>query len=200
MSTTATVAITVKETNDFPPRLFPLSGSVCRGAGPTRTGMVVTAVDEDLPPHAAPFIFEMPDELSINWTVIRVNGERRQPMVQMEKVELFCIKDVLAVFTTSLLTFWFPPFIFFPTSDTHAALQPRVELEAGEYALTVNVSDSGSPALSAYSQVNVTVCLCDSYGDCKSETGAFSGSSVGISFFAVIIVMASVALLLCKPS
>lgn len=87
MSTTATVAITVKETNDFPPQLFPLSGSVCRGAGQTGPGMVVTAVDEDFPPHAAPFIFEMSDDLSINWTVIQVNGKRRQPMVHMEKVE-----------------------------------------------------------------------------------------------------------------
>lgn len=83
-------------------------------------------------------------------------------------------------------------------SGTHAVLQPRVALEAGEYTVTVLVSDSGSPALSAYAQVNVTVCVCDSYGDCKSEVGAFSGSSVGISFFAVIIIMASVALLLCK--
>lgn len=79
-------------------------------------------------------------------------------------------------------------------------LQPLVELEAGEYAVTVLVSDSGSPALSAYAQLNVTVCLCDSYGDCKSEAAAFSGSSVGISIFAVIIVMASAALLLCKSS
>uniref|UniRef100_A0A7N6F6A0 Cadherin domain-containing protein n=1 Tax=Anabas testudineus TaxID=64144 RepID=A0A7N6F6A0_ANATE len=155
VSTTATVVITLKETNDFPPQLFPLSGSVCRGTGKASRGMVVTAVDEDFPPQAAPFIFEMPDDLSVNWTVIQVN-------------------------------------------DTHAVLQPLVELEAGEYAVTVLVSDSGSPALSAYAQVNVTVCLCDSYGDCKSEIGAFSGSSVGISFFAVIIIMTSIALLLCK--
>lgn len=60
------------------------------------------------------------------------------------------------------------------------------------------VSDSGSPILSAYAQVNVTVCLCDSFGDCKSEAGAVFGSSVGISFFALIIIMASIALLLCK--
>ncbi|KAK2920102.1 cadherin-15 isoform X2 [Channa argus] len=153
VSTTATVAITLKETNDFAPQLLPLSGSVCRGAGQTHTGMVLTAVDEDFPPQAEPFIFEMPYDLSVNWTVIQVN-------------------------------------------DTHAVLQPIVKLEEGEYAVTVRVSDSGSPALSAYAQVNVTVCLCDSYGDCKSEVGAFSGSSVGISFFAVIIIIASAVLLL----
>uniref|UniRef100_A0A3Q3K7B2 Cadherin domain-containing protein n=1 Tax=Monopterus albus TaxID=43700 RepID=A0A3Q3K7B2_MONAL len=152
VSNTATVAITLKETNDFPPQLFPLSGSVCQGAGRS-SRLVVTAVDEDLPPHAAPFTFEIPDDLSTNWTVIQVN-------------------------------------------DTHAVLQPLVELEAGEYAVTVLVSDSGSPALSAYAQVNVTVCLCDSSGDCKSEVGAILGSSVGISFIALGIIVASIALLL----
>lgn len=77
-------------------------------------------------------------------------------------------------------------------------LQPLLELEAGEHVVTVFVSDSGSPVLSAYAQVNVTVCLCDSFGDCKSEAGAVLGSSVGINFFALIIIMASIALLLCK--
>ncbi|XP_029316952.1 cadherin-15 isoform X2 [Cottoperca gobio] len=153
LSTTATVAITLKETNDFPPQLFPLSGTVCRDEGHRSSVLVVTAVDEDFPPHAAPFTFEMPDELSINWTVIQVN-------------------------------------------NTHAVLQPVVELEAGEYVVTVFVSDSGSPVLSAYAQVNVTVCLCDSFGDCKSEARAILGSSVGINFIALIIIMASIALLL----
>ncbi|XP_073321295.1 cadherin-15 [Pagrus major] len=153
MSSTASVVITLKETNDFPPQLFPLSGSVCKNAGRKSSGLVVTAVDEDLPPQAAPFTFEMHYDLSLNWTVIQVN-------------------------------------------DTHAVLQPLVELEAGEYMVAVMVSDSGSPVLSSYSQVNITVCLCDSFGDCKSMTGAILGSSVGISFIFLIIIMASVALLL----
>ncbi|XP_053173404.1 cadherin-15 [Scomber japonicus] len=153
LSTTATVVITLKETNDYPPQLFPLSGSVCRNAGRASSGLVLTAVDEDLSPHAAPFIFEMTDDASNNWTVIHVN-------------------------------------------DTHSLLQPVLELEPGEYAVTMLVSDSGSPVLSAYAQVNVTVCLCDSFGDCKSEAGAIFGSSVGISFFALIIIMVCFALLL----
>uniref|UniRef100_UPI0037E86EA9 cadherin-15 n=1 Tax=Semicossyphus pulcher TaxID=241346 RepID=UPI0037E86EA9 len=153
VSTSATVLITLKETNDFPPQLFPLSGSVCKDASRTSSGLVLSAVDEDLAPHAAPFTFEMPVDLSINWTIIQVN-------------------------------------------DTHAVLHPLVELEAGEYAVTVLVSDSGSPVLSAYAQVNVTVCPCDSFGDCKSEAGALLGSSVGISFIALIIIMACIALLL----
>ncbi|XP_062417714.1 cadherin-15 [Pungitius pungitius] len=153
VSSTATVAITLKETNDFPPQLLPLSGTVCRAAGRTSPGMLVTAVDEDLPPHAAPFTFGIPDDLSINWTLNQVN-------------------------------------------DTHAVLQPLVELQAGEYVVTVSVSDSGSPALSAYAQVNVTLCACNYFGDCKSEVGAVLGSSVGINFIALIIIMASIALLL----
>lgn len=88
--------------------------------------------------------------------------------------------------------------LFLPAADTHAVLQPLVELEAGEYVVTLMVSDSGSPTLSAYAQVNVTVCLCDSFGDCRSELGAILGSSVGINFIALIIIMASIALLLCK--
>lgn len=153
VSTLATMLITLKETNDFPPLLVPLSGSVCKGATRTGSGLVLTAVDEDLPPHASPFTFEMPEDLSTNWTVLQVN-------------------------------------------DTHAVLHPLVELEAGEYAVTVLVSDSGSPVLSAYAQVNITVCSCDSFGDCKSEAGALLGSSVGISFMALIIIMACIALLL----
>lgn len=153
VSATATVTITLKETNDFPPQLVPLSGSVCRRTSSSTSGLVLTAVDEDLPPHAAPFLFDIPDDLTVNWTVIHVN-------------------------------------------DTHAVLQPLVELEPGEYVVTVLVSDSGSPSLGAYAQVNVTVCLCDSFGDCKSTAGAVLGSSVGISFIALIIIMASIALLL----
>lgn len=77
VSTTATVILTLKETNDFPPQLFPLSGSVCRDAGPEGSGLVVTAVDADLPPQSAPFTFELPDDQFINWTVIQVNSKER---------------------------------------------------------------------------------------------------------------------------
>lgn len=187
LSTTATVTVTLKETNDFPPQLLPLSSSVCRDAGLTGSGLVVTAVDEDLPPHAAPFTFEMPDNLSTNWTVIQVNGKERAfgggDLHEHHSHE-----------SPKLINSLF----FLPSSGTHAVLHPLVKLEEGEYAVTLLVSDSGSPILSAYAQVNVTVCLCDSFGDCKSEAGAVLGSSVGISFIALIIIMASIALLLRK--
>lgn len=187
VSSIATVAITLKETNDFPPQLFPLSGSVCRDAARKSSGLVMTAVDEDLPPHAAPFTFEILDELSVNWTVIQVNGKERA----LGGCEGGATHSGVCV---NLLT----TRMFLPSSDTHAVLQPLVELEAGEYAVMLLVSDSGSPVLSVFTQVNVTVCLCDSFGDCKSEAGAVLGSSVGISFIALIIIMASIALLLCK--
>ena len=87
--------------------------------------------------------------------------------------------------------------LIFLASDTHAVLQPSVELEAREYVVPVLVSDSGSPVLGSYAQVNVTVCLCDSFGDCKSEAGAVMGSQVGISFIAIIII-ACASLLLCE--
>ncbi|XP_061743503.1 cadherin-15 isoform X2 [Nerophis ophidion] len=153
VSTSATVAITLTETNDFPPQLLPLSGTVCRDTRRSVSGLILTAEDDDLPPQAAPFVFEIPDEESGNWTVVQVN-------------------------------------------DTHAVLQPLVNLDDGEYAVTVLVSDSGSPVFGSYAQVNVTVCLCDAFGDCKSEAGAIFASSTGISYIALIIIMASIALLL----
>ncbi|XP_029702106.1 cadherin-15 [Takifugu rubripes] len=153
LSSTGAVTITLKETNDFPPQVVPVSGSVCKEGTPEASGLVVTAVDQDYPPHAAPFIFEIPDDLPVNWTVSQLNA-------------------------------------------THAVLHPLVLLEAGEYAVPLLVSDSGRPALSSFAHVNITVCLCDSSGDCKSAAGAVLGSSVGISFIALIIIMASIALLL----
>lgn len=111
VSTTATAAITLKETNDFPPQLFPLSGSVCRDTGRMNSGLVVTAVDEDFPPHAAPFIFEMPDYLSVNWTVVQVNGKGKS--IKGEDggsgVDLHkgCYRHTILIFTLS-------PFFFLP--------------------------------------------------------------------------------------
>lgn len=70
------MTITLKETNDFPPQVVPISGSVCKEGPPEASGLVVTAVDQDFPPHAAPFIFEIPDELSVNWTLSQLNSTR----------------------------------------------------------------------------------------------------------------------------
>lgn len=82
--------------------------------------------------------------------------------------------------------------------ETHAILQPLIDIESGEFSVPVVVSDSGSPPLSSSSLVNVTVCPCDSFGDCKSFTAAIFGTRMGISFIALMLIMGSVALLLCK--
>ncbi|XP_046897810.1 cadherin-15 [Hypomesus transpacificus] len=154
ISTTATLSITLKETNDFPPQLTPLSGVVCNNRDIYRAGLFLTAVDEDLPPHAEPYTFDLPSDMSNNWTIVKFN-------------------------------------------DSHGYLQPMMErLEKGEYAVTVQVFDSGSPRLSSFAQVNITVCPCDNNHDCRSEAAAIFGTRVGISFIALVVIMASIALLL----
>ncbi|XP_029497236.1 cadherin-15-like [Oncorhynchus nerka] len=154
ISTTASLVITLRETNDFLPQLFPLMGTVCSVSGRKTSGLFLTAVDEDLPPHAEPFTFHLQDiNVSANWTIIQVN-------------------------------------------ETHAVLRPLVELEIGEYSVTVLVTDSGTPNLGAYAQVNVTVCLCGKDGECKTEAAAIFGTRVGVSFIALLVIMASIALLL----
>ncbi len=82
--------------------------------------------------------------------------------------------------------------------ETHAFLLPLIDVEKGEFSIPVVVSDSGSPSLSSNALVNVTVCPCDSFGDCKSYTAAIFGSKMGISFIALMIIMGCIALLLCK--
>lgn len=72
------MAITLKETNDFPPQVSPLIGFVCRSGSRSHNGLLLTAVDEDLPPQAAPFLFQIPDDLSANWTITQVNGKEQQ--------------------------------------------------------------------------------------------------------------------------
>ncbi|CAL8350810.1 unnamed protein product [Merluccius merluccius] len=153
MATSATLLITLMETNDYPPQLVPVSGIVCRPGNHPDSFLLLTAVDEDLAPHAEPFTFELLDEMTVNWTVVPVN-------------------------------------------KTHTRLHSLVELEVGQYTVDVLVSDSGTPFLSSFAQVNVTVCACDRFSQCRSETAAILGSSVGISFIAVAIVIAASLLLL----
>ena len=68
--------ITLRETNDFFPQLFPLMGTVCSESGRETSGLFLSAVDVDLPPHAEPFTFQLQDiNVSANWTIIHVNGK-----------------------------------------------------------------------------------------------------------------------------
>ncbi|KAJ3593887.1 hypothetical protein NHX12_006220 [Muraenolepis orangiensis] len=145
MTTSATLLITLKETNDYPPQLVPLSGIICRPGNRPESALLLTARDEDLAPHADPFTFDLPDDMAFNWTLVPVN-------------------------------------------KTHARLHSLVdELEMGRYAVTVLVTDSGTPALGSFSQVNITVCSCDSFSQCRSETAALLGSSVVLLLLAVAI-------------
>ena len=77
MTTSATLLITLKETNDYPPQLVPLSGTVCRRGNNPDTTLLLTALDEDLAPHAEPFTFELQDQMALNWTIVPVNSETR---------------------------------------------------------------------------------------------------------------------------
>lgn len=84
-------------------------------------------------------------------------------------------------------------------TETHAVLQPVIDIDQGEFSIPIKVSDSGSPPLHSNALVNVTVCPCDRAGQCMSVTAAsIFGARVGISFIALMIIMASVALLFCK--
>ncbi|KAF4094365.1 hypothetical protein AMELA_G00014480 [Ameiurus melas] len=154
-SVTASLEITLWETNDFPPVLVPLSGIVCSNRDRHQLGLLINAVDDDLAPHADPFTFDMADrDMASNWTIIQLN-------------------------------------------ETHAMLQPLIDIDQGEFSIPITVSDSGSPSLSSNALVNVTLCPCDRAGQCMSATAAaIFGAKVGISFIALVIIMASVALLL----
>ncbi|XP_026802562.3 cadherin-15 [Pangasianodon hypophthalmus] len=151
----ASLDITLWETNDFPPVLVPLSGIVCSNRERHRLGLLISAVDDDLAPHADPFTFDLADgDMASNWTIIQLN-------------------------------------------ETHAMLQPVIDIDQGEFSIPITVSDSGSPSLSSNALVNVTVCPCDRVGQCMSATAAaIFGAKVGISFIALMVIMASVALLL----
>ncbi|XP_063044775.1 cadherin-15 [Engraulis encrasicolus] len=71
ISTAGTLEISLIETNDYPPELFPLSAIVCSNRVPV--GVMLSATDEDMPPQSMPFIFELPMVMP-NWTITRMNG------------------------------------------------------------------------------------------------------------------------------
>lgn len=81
---TGTLSIEILEVNDHAPALAPpLSGSLCSqpDQGP---GLLLGATDEDLPPHGAPFHFQLnprvPD-LGRNWSLSQINGALSPPLL-----------------------------------------------------------------------------------------------------------------------
>ncbi|XP_019598246.2 cadherin-15 [Rhinolophus sinicus] len=72
---TGTLSIEILEVNDHAPELSPPSGSLC--SEPDQgSGLLLGAVDEDLPPHGAPFHFQLSPrvpELARNWSLNQIN-------------------------------------------------------------------------------------------------------------------------------
>ncbi|XP_045845361.1 cadherin-15 isoform X2 [Meles meles] len=72
---TGTLSIEILEVNDHAPELSPPSGSVC--SKPEQgSGLLLGATDEDLPPHGAPFHFQLSPrvpELTRNWSLTPIN-------------------------------------------------------------------------------------------------------------------------------
>jgi len=93
MATSATLLITLKETNDYAPQLVPLSGTVCRSGNHPDSALLLTALDEDLAPHADPFTFELPHEMALNWTLVPVNSEL------LNDLSLYCLTPTCSLMT-----------------------------------------------------------------------------------------------------
>ncbi|XP_072802028.1 cadherin-15 isoform X1 [Vicugna pacos] len=72
---TGTLSIEILEVNDHAPELSPPWGSLC-SAPDQGSGLLLGAMDEDLPPHGAPFHFQLSPripELAQNWSLSQVN-------------------------------------------------------------------------------------------------------------------------------
>ncbi|KAG7261549.1 hypothetical protein CRUP_022715 [Coryphaenoides rupestris] len=93
MATSATLLITLKETNDYAPQLVPLRGTVCRTGYHPDSALLLTALDEDLAPHADPFTFELPHEMALNWTLVPVNSEL------LNDLSLYCLTPTCSLMT-----------------------------------------------------------------------------------------------------
>ncbi|NWX98447.1 CAD15 protein, partial [Nothoprocta ornata] len=75
LSATGTLSIEIVEVNDHAPLLQPPAGALCARPGP-RARLLLGATDDDRPPHAAPFHFQLSPQhpqLARNWSVARYN-------------------------------------------------------------------------------------------------------------------------------
>lgn len=76
ISATATLEVSLWETNDYPPVLKPSTGTVCSNWDRDKLGLMISAVDEDMSPQADPFTFHIPEQnVAANWTIITLNGK-----------------------------------------------------------------------------------------------------------------------------
>uniref|UniRef100_A0A8D2DMA3 Cadherin-15 n=1 Tax=Sciurus vulgaris TaxID=55149 RepID=A0A8D2DMA3_SCIVU len=75
-TSTGTLSIEILEVNDHAPVLAPASPSSLCSEPEQGPGLLLGATDEDLPPHGAPFLFQLSPrfpELSRNWSLSQVN-------------------------------------------------------------------------------------------------------------------------------
>ncbi|XP_053126301.1 cadherin-15 [Hemicordylus capensis] len=73
LTATGTLSIEVLEINDHAPLLFQTTGELCSQAG----SLLLSATDEDLPPHAEPFQFHLiptASQPAHNWTLSHYNA------------------------------------------------------------------------------------------------------------------------------
>ncbi|XP_061449779.1 cadherin-15 [Rhineura floridana] len=69
LTATGTLSIEVLEVNDHAPLLLPVTSELCSQGG----HLVLSATDEDLPPHAEPFHFRLSPRVPHNWTLSHFN-------------------------------------------------------------------------------------------------------------------------------
>ncbi|XP_067392861.1 cadherin-15 [Emydura macquarii macquarii] len=71
---TGTLSVEILEVNDHGPALLPPAGVLCSEPGQGRE-LLLSATDEDLPPHAAPFHFRLgAPQLARNWSLSPLNA------------------------------------------------------------------------------------------------------------------------------
>ncbi|XP_059985955.1 cadherin-15 isoform X1 [Lagenorhynchus albirostris] len=86
---TGTLSVEILEVNDHAPELSPPWGSLC-STPEQGSGLLLGATDEDLPPHGAPFHFQLSPrlpELARNWSLSQVNVShaRLRPRLQVRE-------------------------------------------------------------------------------------------------------------------
>ncbi|KAM4614167.1 cadherin-15 [Discoglossus pictus] len=89
LSSTGTLSIEVLEVNDHAPVLWQYSGVLC-STPQQGQGILLSATDEDLPPHTHPFEFQLDpshSELTLNWSISRINGTHSILMLLAEVQE-----------------------------------------------------------------------------------------------------------------
>ncbi|OCT82341.1 cadherin-15 [Xenopus laevis] len=76
LSSTGTLSVEMQEVNDHAPVLLPHSGELCKNSQQGNGMLLLSATDEDMPPEAHPFHFQLDPsftDLTSNWSLSPVN-------------------------------------------------------------------------------------------------------------------------------